>query len=364
MRIHPTSAASLLVLLVLAVPAGARALDWDYERVPYGTDDPDRQYLNIYLADGDGPTPVCVFAHANGGTADQFGQRSADLITGAGYSLVSWESVLNIASESDLNTVWSDARVMADWLRANALEYGLDPERVVICGRSRGSGGSWLIAHSGHPSIRGIYMYNALPDGFWAGDWVPTDEVTVDSPPLFMTYGPTPGDGDGHRPENGMAIEARYESLGLGAIVTLVHSLTADELDPFHYFPEFVASLDEPMNPGGDDVGVGDAGVPDAGDMDAGSVDAGSADAGHADADGADAGDDDADTDPGADAGSAGRDAMDTGALADTSGGEAADDADASGGGCSAADASPMPYHATAALAVALVLGSGRRRRR
>lgn len=61
--------------------------------------------VNIYLAQNDAPTPVYLFAHANGGSAYGFGQNSADLIVGAGYALVSWASLITIASDP-LHEFW------------------------------------------------------------------------------------------------------------------------------------------------------------------------------------------------------------------------------------------------------------------
>ena len=54
----------------LLVSSPASALDWDHEEVPYGSED--RQWANIYLAEGTDPTPVLLWAHANGGDAYQF----------------------------------------------------------------------------------------------------------------------------------------------------------------------------------------------------------------------------------------------------------------------------------------------------
>ena len=62
----------LLYLMTIALPffvAGqtyAQNVAWDYTDIVYGTDDPARQFLNIYLADTVDPAPVYFFAHSNG----------------------------------------------------------------------------------------------------------------------------------------------------------------------------------------------------------------------------------------------------------------------------------------------------------
>jgi hypothetical protein len=42
----------------------------DYEHVKYGLGE--NNWLNIYLAEGEGKRPLLVFAHANGSAADRF----------------------------------------------------------------------------------------------------------------------------------------------------------------------------------------------------------------------------------------------------------------------------------------------------
>ena len=65
-------------------------------------------------------------------------------------------------------------------------------------------------------------MYNALPNSVWAQPelWSPVDNVNADSPPIYMVYGPTPGDGDNHEPENAYPIRDRYSALGLADTFT------------------------------------------------------------------------------------------------------------------------------------------------
>ncbi|MEO0602182.1 MAG: hypothetical protein AAF211_12145 [Myxococcota bacterium] len=246
--------APLALATALTTSSGAWAQDWDHRDLKYGTEDPDRQYLNILLAETDGQAPVCLYAHANGGSADNVGQDSVDRIVEAGYALVSWESIISLASPEDVEIGQADAQLAFDWVRDNAATYGFDPDRIVICGRSRGSVASWKLAHSGHPAIVGAYFYNALPDGTWAlpPELYPLNDVSDVSPPMYLAFGPAPGDGDSHDPANLYPVVERYEELGQGEIITLTDSMTEARLDPFHFFPEFVEGLptDAPEEPG------------------------------------------------------------------------------------------------------------------
>ncbi|MEM6930214.1 MAG: hypothetical protein AAF602_24960 [Myxococcota bacterium] len=245
---HPVRAlAPLALTTIIVASSSAWAQDWDHRDVTYGTDDPDRQYLNIRLAEADGPAPVCLYAHANGGSADNVGQGSVDLVISAGYALVSWESVITLASPEDVEVSQADAQLAFDWVRDNAATYDLDPDRIVICGRSRGSVASWKLAHSGHPAIVGAYFYNALPDGTWMlpDELYPLNDVSDVSPPLYLAFGPAPDDGNSHNPANLYPVVERYEDLGKGDTITLTDSMDEARLDPFHFFPQFVEDLPE-----------------------------------------------------------------------------------------------------------------------
>ena len=224
---------------------GGAASGWDHQDLKYATED-SRQWLNIRLADGsNGPTPVYLFAHENGGSADRFSSKSMDLITGAGYALVSWESIPSISTTAHVDIGSADAQLAYDWVRANAATYNFDPEIIVVGGRSRGSVLSWRLGHSGRQAIAGLYFYNALPNGAWAFPDIlnPLVDVTADSPPLYFAYGPAPDDGDSHNPVNVYPVVYRYADFGMPGWVNLSHSMTAAKLDPFHFFPDFVASL-------------------------------------------------------------------------------------------------------------------------
>ncbi|MEM7162657.1 MAG: hypothetical protein AAF487_09495 [Bacteroidota bacterium] len=195
--------------------------------VAYGSED--RQWLNLYLADSNVPTPVYFFSHSNGATADDVQGFVADLQE-AGISTISWESELIIDSFEDIETCWADAELMIQWVKNNAEQYNLDMNNLLIGGRSRGSIASWKLAHSQEDSIRGIYMFQALPDGAWGNldEWNPTEDISALSADIKLTYKLEPGTVDIHDPENGALILSRYEELGIEENSSLSHSLGSD----------------------------------------------------------------------------------------------------------------------------------------
>lgn len=229
---------------------------WDYYRIPYGTDDPNRQWLNIHLDyDQSKPSPIYLFAHGNGGSADGVSENELDAIANEGYAIVSWESIPTIKSSEEAAIGVADAQVVFDWVIANADTYNLDPNHIVVGGRSRGSIISWQLAHSNHPSIKGIYMYNALPQSAWqdTDTWSPVNEITIDSPTTYLVYGPDFDDDDGHNPVNVDPVLASYEELGIGDKITRYVDMWGDfrsanggwtnDAHTMHYFSEFVVSL-------------------------------------------------------------------------------------------------------------------------
>ena len=231
---------------------------WDYINVAYGSDDPNRQWLNIHLSyDQTTPSPIYLFAHGNGGTAYGMSEKQLHTIAAAGYAAISWESIPSIGNPEEVEIGVADADAMFNWVRTNAETYNLDPNHIVVGGRSRGSIISWHLAHSNDPSIKGIYMYNALPESTWQNVdiWNPVDEITINSPIAYLVYGPDFDDDDGHNPVYVDPVLERYDELGIGDKMTRHVDMWGDfkggsssgdwtnDGEIMHYFPEFVSSL-------------------------------------------------------------------------------------------------------------------------
>jgi|GEM_PF-444385 len=254
------SSALVLIITVGCAPPSNADSDylWDYTDIKYGTDAPSRQWLNIHLADTDSsaqPAPVYLYAHGAGESANDMTENQVHTLASKGYTTVSWNSLPSIDSGADLSVTWSDAQQAFDWVQANAATYNFDPDHIVIGGVSRGSGASWELAHSGHTAIKGIYMVNALPNGFWQDteSWSPADNVTVNSPPSYLVYGPTPEDNTPHSPTFVAPVVDRYEALDMGDKITLLDGMWDEFQDDngnwtndgetMHYFHRFVDSL-------------------------------------------------------------------------------------------------------------------------
>ncbi|NQX76392.1 T9SS type A sorting domain-containing protein [Gilvibacter sp.] len=234
----------IFLLLLISFSLSAQ----DHTGVSYGPED--RQFLDIWIAPSSMPTPVFVYAHPNGGTTDLPGSITDDL-KDVGISVVSWESITSLTSIEDVETTWADAELMFEWLEANADTYNFDLTNMIIGGSSRGTIVSWIYGHRPNPNVKGLYMYNALPDGIWADPswWLPTDEVSIDSPPIFFVYRFEPGTEDIHDPENGIIITEAYDALGIGDRHTLVHSIEySGNTDRFQFLVDFALSVITPLS--------------------------------------------------------------------------------------------------------------------
>lgn len=220
----------------------------DEEGVIYGADDINRQYLNIYKATGDGPKPVFLYAHQNGADACFVTEQQKAVVTGAGYTIVSWESHLTLSDQQTAEDAWADINLVVEYLRANATAFNVDMNHIIVAGRSRGSAASWKFAHSLDPAIKGLYMTQALPDQVWADltIWDPRDDVSANSPPVHFAYNPSevdiPDDEDAHDPQRGYDIIDVYETLGIGDRTSI--ELGVPKIDLYNHFPTFLASIE------------------------------------------------------------------------------------------------------------------------
>jgi len=227
---------------------------------PYPIDNPKRQHFHIRQAsDGNDislPSPVFVFAHGNGGNADSLKASDVEHIVATGYSVISWESVTLLTNEINTYVSISDFELFWKFLQTHATTYHLDPNHIIIGGHSRGSVCSWVLAHDieERGQIRGIYMYNALPDPVWRfGDQSDmfVEAITQFSPPAYLGFGPECPKPiaqdcrmqDIHNPRHGQTIVEAYTDSGIGDKIVLRDGLQAAGIGIYDFFPEFVNYL-------------------------------------------------------------------------------------------------------------------------
>jgi len=100
----------------------------------------DAQKLDLYLPQGNGPFPVVVMIHGGGfmmgDKSDGTGLTGVDQLLAAGYAVASIN--YRLSAEALYPAQIHDAKAAVRFLRANAVKYGLNPERVGAWGASAG----------------------------------------------------------------------------------------------------------------------------------------------------------------------------------------------------------------------------------
>ncbi len=176
----------------------------------------DGQWLNIYQAASDKPTPVYIWAHGNGHTYMDAHEKYEPFITTLlenGISVISWESIKQMG-ESNILDILDDADLMFQWVQDNAQTYNLDMSKVIIGGHSRGTIASWRLAHSEDSGIKGIYHGDAAGNLDDVNDFA-GNLVTINSPPIRMSYTQNKITNDGqHDPNEGQKIIDIYRNKG------------------------------------------------------------------------------------------------------------------------------------------------------
>jgi acetyl esterase/lipase len=98
------------------------------------------QKLDLYLPDGDGPFPLVIMVHGGGfmfgDKADGAGLTGVDQLVEAGYAVASIN--YRLSGEATYPAQIFDAKAAVRFLRANAAQYKLDPEKFGAWGASAG----------------------------------------------------------------------------------------------------------------------------------------------------------------------------------------------------------------------------------
>lgn len=98
------------------------------------------QKLDIYLPPtGDGPWPLIIYVHGGGWTLGSKRECSLDAIIDAlnyGYAIISVD--YRLVPQVIFPEFLYDVKTAVRWARANAAQYGFDPERFAVMGDSAG----------------------------------------------------------------------------------------------------------------------------------------------------------------------------------------------------------------------------------
>lgn len=128
-----------------------------------------------------GRLPVVVMIHGgswSGGDRTQLPEM-AHRIAGFGWAVASID--YRLAPQHRFPAQLDDVRAAVDYVRAHAVELGIDPERVVLYGRSAGGHLALLAAYRWHaPFVRGVISLYAPTDLRWSWEH-PTNPLVLDT---------------------------------------------------------------------------------------------------------------------------------------------------------------------------------------
>ena len=77
----------------------------------------DRQFLDLYKAESECPTPIYFDAHHGGGNTS-IPDSLVNNLNAQGISIISWESLPTISSSEEAQTGWDDAELMFQWIES------------------------------------------------------------------------------------------------------------------------------------------------------------------------------------------------------------------------------------------------------
>ncbi len=119
----------------------------DFADLAYGSFE--RNFLDLWLAEGDGPRPLVAYIHGGGwvgGDKSTISRNSLEALLAAGISVAAIN--YRYSTIEPFPAPMTDAGRAIQFLRHHAAEYNLDPERVGATGGSAGATTSmWLAYH-------------------------------------------------------------------------------------------------------------------------------------------------------------------------------------------------------------------------
>jgi len=141
------------------------------------------QKLDLYLPEGDGPFPLIINVHGGGFMmGDKSNPAEADTFLANGFAVASVD--YRLSGEALAPAQIEDLKAAVRWLRANAQEYNLDPERFAAFGQSAGGNLVALLGTScGVAELEGADLGNTEQSSCVQAvvDWFgPTDFLQMD----------------------------------------------------------------------------------------------------------------------------------------------------------------------------------------
>jgi hypothetical protein len=208
--------------------------------IQYG--DYEEEYFLLWRKETSTSRPIVIWSHWGGGTPEGFAEE-AEMLNSMNVHALSW-GTLHKDDPRYYYTNWDNMESVSysvlDWVIANADEYKIDTNQIIISGQSRGSGFSWHLCFRGNPGIKGIYMANGLGNKVSQSVNL-TGLITENAPPIYFTWKPGAGlDGDSHTQDGAIQVTNAYNTNG---IFDRVLGWELDNNELYQYLPEFITNV-------------------------------------------------------------------------------------------------------------------------
>ncbi len=145
------------------------------------------------------PRPAVVVVHGgswSGGERSDFPQWDGWL---AAHGFAVFDVEYRLAPQPNWQTATGDVKCAVGWLKRNAAQYGIDPERIALMGRSAGGQLALLAAYTpddpklpsscdaGDTSVRAVIAFYAPTDLVWAYTH-PANQRVIDGPATLRKF--------------------------------------------------------------------------------------------------------------------------------------------------------------------------------
>ena len=170
----------LPLLLILAIPLGARAQDVKRD-LPYADPAHERQVLDVYAPKGARDLPVVFWIHGGGWqTGDKKDvQLKPQVFNEKGFVFVSTN--YRLLPAVDMGTLIRDVAKAVGWTHKHVAEHGGDPKRLFVMGHSAGAQLAALVCTDDR-----YVKAEGVPPSVIKG-CVPVDGDTYDVPAIIRT---------------------------------------------------------------------------------------------------------------------------------------------------------------------------------
>ena len=147
----------------------------------YGTGGRRKLHLDLYLPKSRAKaTPAIIFIHGGAWKSGERGDMKFYCVKFAEKGYVTATVTYRLTAEAPFPAAVHDVKCAVRWLRANAVKYNIDTERIAVSGNSAGGHLSMMIGYSDDPSLEGSGGSNDLSSRVCAvvNFYGPTDLTT------------------------------------------------------------------------------------------------------------------------------------------------------------------------------------------